>query len=124
VISETHLDALFAALADPTRRAILATLARGEASVMELVEPFDMSQPAVTKHLHVLERAGLITRRREGARRPCKLDPEKLQELARWLGSFQEFWEGSFSRMDEYLKELQRKEKRHARTDRSGRRSK
>ena len=91
---------------------------------MELVEPFDMSQPAVTKHLHVLERAGLITRRREGARRPCKLDPEKLQELARWLGSFQEFWEGSFSRMDEYLKELQRKEKRHARTDRSGRRSK
>jgi DNA-binding transcriptional ArsR family regulator len=122
-MSEAQLDVMFAALADPTRRAILRTLAHGEASVMELAEPFDMSQPAVTKHLNVLERAGLITRRREGVRRPCKLDPEKLQELARWLGTFQEFWEGSFSRMDEVLKELQRKEKRHARTDRSHRRS-
>jgi DNA-binding transcriptional ArsR family regulator len=124
VISETQLDATFAALADPTRRAILAKLARGEASVMELAEPFDMSQPAVTKHLNVLERAGLITRRREGARRPCNLEPERLQELARWLGTFQEFWEDSFSRMDDYLEQLQRKEKRHARTDRSDRRSK
>jgi DNA-binding transcriptional ArsR family regulator len=124
VISETDLDAMFAALADPTRRAILAKLATGEASVMELAEPFDMSQPAVTKHLNVLERAGLITRRRDGARRPCKLDPEKLGELSRWLGTFQEFWEASFSRMDEVLQELQRKEKGHARTGRSDRRSK
>ena len=112
---------MFAALADPTRRAILATLARGEASVMELAEPFDMSQPAVTKHLNVLERAGLITRRREGQRRPCKLEAARLQELSRWLGTFQEFWEDSFSRMDEYMQELQRKEKAHARNDRSDR---
>jgi DNA-binding transcriptional ArsR family regulator len=121
MIREADLDAMFAALADPTRRSILATLARGEASVMELAEPFDMTQPAITKHLNVLERAGLITRRREGQRRPCKLEPEKLHELARWLGTFQEFWEDSFSRMDDYLHELQRKDKAHARNDRSDR---
>jgi DNA-binding transcriptional ArsR family regulator len=121
MIAEADLDAIFAALADPTRRSILATLARGEASVMELAEPFDMSQPAITKHLNVLERAGLITRRRDGQRRPCKLEPKRLEELARWLGTFQEFWEDSFSRMDDYLEELQRKEKAHARTDRSDR---
>lgn len=121
MIAERDLDAMFAALADPTRRSILATLARGEASVMELAEPFDMSQPAITKHLGVLERAGLITRRRDGQRRPCKLEPKRLEELARWLGTFQEFWEDSFSRMDDYLQELQRKETAHARTDRSHR---
>jgi DNA-binding transcriptional ArsR family regulator len=121
MIAEADLDAIFAALADPTRRSILATLARGEASVMELAEPFDMSQPAITKHLNVLERAGLITRRRDGQRRPCKLEPKRLEELARWLGTFQEFWEDSFSRMDDYLEQLQRKEKTHARTDRSDR---
>ena len=123
MLAEQDLDAMFAALADPTRRAILATLARGEASVMELAEPFDMSQPAITKHLGVLERAGLITRRKEGQRRPCKLEPERLALLARWLGGFQQFWEDSFSRMDDYLEELQRKEKSHARNDRSHRKS-
>ncbi len=123
MISERDLDAIFAALADPTRRAILATLAHGEASVMELAEPFDMSQPAITKHLGVLERAGLITRRKEGQRRPCKLEPKRLAELARWLGGFQRFWEDSFARMDDYLEELQRKEKSNARPDRSHRRS-
>src|SRR6476659_3281422 len=119
MIAEADLDAIFAALADPTRRSILATLARGEASVMELAEPFDMSQPAITKHLGVLERAGLITRRRDGQRRPCKLEPKRLEQLARWLGTFQEFWEDSFSRMDDYLEQLQRKEKASARTHRS-----
>jgi DNA-binding transcriptional ArsR family regulator len=123
MITEPDLDAMFAALADPTRRSILAKLARGEASVMELAEPFDMSQPAITKHLGVLERAGLITRRREGQRRPCRLEPTKLEELARWLGGFQAFWEDSFSRMDDYLAELQRKEKAHVRKDRSDRKS-
>ena len=123
MIAEADLDAMFAALADPTRRAILATLARGECSVMELAEPFDMSQPAITKHLGVLERAGLITRRRDGQRRPCKLEPKRLEQLARWLGTFQEFWEDSFSRMDDYLEELKRKEKAHARTHRSDRKS-
>src|SRR6478736_8893141 len=108
MIAEQDLDVMFAALAGPTRRAILAKLATGEASVMELAEPFDMSQPAVTKHLNVLERAGLITRRRDGQRRPCKLEPKRLEELARWLGGFQAFWEDSFSRMDDYLKELQK----------------
>jgi DNA-binding transcriptional ArsR family regulator len=123
MISEHDLDAMFAALADPTRRALLATLAHGEASVMELAEPFDMSQPAITKHLGVLERAGLITRRKEGQRRPCKLEPKRLEQLARWLGGFQQFWEASFSRMDDYLEELQRKEKADARKHRSDRRS-
>jgi len=123
MITEHDLDAIFAALADPTRRSILAKLARGEASVMELAEPFDMSQPAITKHLGVLERAGLITRRREGQRRPCRLEPKRLEELACWLGGFQEFWEDSFSRMDDYLEELQRKEKSHVRKDRSDRKS-
>ncbi len=123
MIREADLDAMFAALADPTRRSILAKLARGEASVMELVERYDLSQPAITKHLNVLERAGLITRRREGQRRPCRLEPRRLEELARWLGTFQEFWEDSFSRMDDYLQELQRKEKADARSDRSHRRS-
>lgn len=121
MIASADLDAMFAALADPTRRSILARLARGEASVMELAEPFDMSQPAITKHLGVLERAGLITRRRDGQRRPCKLEPKRLEELARWLGTFQEFWEDSFSRMDDYLQELQRKEKADARPHRRDR---
>lgn len=121
MIAEQDLDAMFAALADPTRRAILAKLARGEASVMELAEPFDMSQPAITKHLGVLERAGLITRRREGQRRPCRLEPKRLEQLARWLGGFQAFWEDSFARMDDYLEELQRKENSHGRKDRSHR---
>src|SRR5712675_2651368 len=102
-----RLDATFAALADPTRRAILARLAAGEASVMELAAPFDMSQPAVSKHLKVLERAGLILRGREAQRRPCRLDPGRLKQAADWLGTYRQFWEASYSRLDDYLHELQ-----------------
>ena len=115
MIRERDLDAIFAALADPTRRAILARLTTGEYSVMELAEPFAVSQPAITKHLNVLEAAGLISRRRDGQRRPCKLEARRLAELAEWIGSFREFWEASFDRLDDYLSTLQ-KEKSHATT--------
>jgi DNA-binding transcriptional ArsR family regulator len=111
VISERDLDATFAALSDGTRRAIVARLATGEASVMELARPFDMSQPAVSKHLKVLERAGLISRRREAQRRPCRLEPRRLQQIAEWVGTYRHFWEESFGRLDDYLQELQAKEK-------------
>ena len=107
MLSETALDAAFAALADPTRRAIIARLTRGDASVLELAEPFDISQPAVTKHLKVLERAGLISRGRDAQRRPCHLEPERLKDVSEWLGSFREFWEKSYARLDDYLQELQ-----------------
>ena len=106
----TRLDATFAALADPTRRAILARLAKGEASVLELAAPFDMSQPAISKHLKVLERAGLIARGREAQWRPCKLEAEPLKEIADWVGEYRKFWEERFDRLDEYLRELQQKE--------------
>jgi DNA-binding transcriptional ArsR family regulator len=99
------------ALADPTRRAILARLATGEASVMELAEPFAMSQPAVSKHLKVLERAGLISRSREAQRRPCRLEPQRLKDISEWVGTYREFWEESYRRLDDYLVELQSKEK-------------
>jgi DNA-binding transcriptional ArsR family regulator len=117
---EDRLDRTFAALADPTRRAILARLAAGEATVMELAAPFDMSQPAITKHLKVLERAGLISRSRDAQWRPCRLDPRPLKEAADWLERYRAFWEESFDRLEEYLHELQdkpmpRKEKRHGR---------
>jgi DNA-binding transcriptional ArsR family regulator len=102
-----RLDATFAALADPTRRAILARLASGEASVLELAEPFDMSQPAISKHLKVLERAGLISRGRDAQRRPCRLEATPLAEATGWLESYRQFWEGSFTRLDSLLKELQ-----------------
>ena len=101
----------FGALADPTRRAILAKLAKGDASVLELAEPFDMSQPAISKHLKVLERAGLIERGRDAQRRPCRLDPRRLKQAAEWLGTYRQFWEESYSRLDDYLRELQTKEK-------------
>jgi len=110
-MSETELDATFAALADGTRRAIVARLARGEASVMELAEPFDMTQPAISKHLKVLERAGLISRRRDAQRRPCCLVPERLQQVSEWVGSYREYWEESYSRLDDLLNALQSKEK-------------
>src|ERR1700761_4010107 len=97
----------FSALADPTRRAILARLALGETSVTELAEPFEMSMPAVSKHLRVLERAGLITRGREAQWRPCKLKPEPLREAAGWLEEYRQFWESSFDRLDDYLQRLQ-----------------
>src|SRR3954451_23146138 len=101
-----RLSATFAALADPTRRAILARLASGEASVMELAKPFAMSQPAISKHLKVLERAGLISRSRDAQRRPCRIDAKPLAEANRWLEKYREFWEGSFERLDTLLEEL------------------
>jgi DNA-binding transcriptional ArsR family regulator len=110
-ISESDLDAAFAALADRTRRAILARLTLGEASVMELAEPFAMSQPAISKHLKVLEHAGLISRSRDAQRRPCRLEPQRLKEVTEWLFTYRELWEESYSRLDDYLEELQTKEK-------------
>jgi DNA-binding transcriptional ArsR family regulator len=104
------LSATFMALADPTRRAILARLARGETSVTELAQPFDMSLPAISKHLKVLERAGLITRGRDAQWRPCQLAAEPLREVATWVEQYRRFWEGSFDRLEDYLKELQANE--------------
>ena len=101
------LDATFAALADPTRRAILARLAGGEASVMELAEPFAMSQPAISKHLRVLERAGLISRGRAAQRRPCRLQAARLAEANQWLERYRQFWEQRYQRLDQLLQELQ-----------------
>jgi DNA-binding transcriptional ArsR family regulator len=109
------LSVTFAALADPTRRAILARLANGETSVTELAAPFDMSMPAVSKHLKVLERAGLIARGRTAQWRPCKLEAAPLREIADWVDHYREFWEQSFDRLDEYLRELKHKEKKHGR---------
>src|SRR5215210_6109474 len=108
-MSPDPISATFAALADPTRRAILERLAAGEASVTELAAPFDMSLPAITKHLKVLERAGLITRSRDAQWRPCKLQAKPLQEAADWIEQYRQFWEESFDRLDAYLKELQSK---------------
>jgi DNA-binding transcriptional ArsR family regulator len=102
-----RLSTTFAALADPTRRAILARLAQGEMSVGELAEPFDMSLPAVSKHLKVLERAGLIERRREAQWRPARLQAEPLREAADWIDRYRHFWEESFDRLDDYLRTLQ-----------------
>ena len=102
-----RLDATFAALADPTRRAILARLATGEASVNELAEPFAMSQPAISKHLKVLERAGLVSRRRDSQRRPCRLEAGPLADATEWLVRYRQFWEDSFERLDALLAELQ-----------------
>ncbi|WP_437679157.1 ArsR/SmtB family transcription factor [Sorangium sp. So ce131] len=116
MLSPDRLDATFAALADPTRRAILARLAQGEASVMELAEPFDMSLPAISKHLKVLERAGLISRGRDAQRRPCRLEAVPIKEVAAWAEGYRRFWEERFNRLDEYLSELQEKEKKHGRT--------
>ncbi|WEX07936.1 metalloregulator ArsR/SmtB family transcription factor [Chelativorans sp. AA-79] len=105
-----QLSATFAALADPTRRAIIARLTAGEATVNELAAPFDMSLPAVSKHLKVLERAGLISRGRNAQWRPCKLEAGPLKEVADWAERYRQFWEGSFDRLDNYLKEIQQKE--------------
>lgn len=107
---EEQLDSVFAALADPTRRAILSRLAKGERSVTELAEPFDMSMPAVSKHLKVLERAGLIERGREAQYRPCKLNAEPLKDVAGWVERYRRHWEESFDRLDDYLSELQNKQ--------------
>jgi DNA-binding transcriptional ArsR family regulator len=106
---EQQLDATFAALADPTRRAILARLARGEASVSELAKPFDMSQPAISKHLKVLERAGLIRRGRDAQRRPALIEAKPLQEANMWIERYRILWEASFQRLDGLLDQLQAK---------------
>jgi DNA-binding transcriptional ArsR family regulator len=105
--STARLDATFAALADPTRRAILARLARGEAAVTDLAEPFAMSQPAISKHLKVLERAGLISRGRDAQRRPRRLEVRPLREATRWLDNYRQFWEEQFERLDSLLHDLQ-----------------
>jgi DNA-binding transcriptional ArsR family regulator len=101
-----HLSTTLSALADPTRRAILARLSRGESSVTELAAPFAMSLPAISKHLKVLERAGLITRGREAQWRPCRLDPGPLREVADWLEHYRAFWDQSLNRLEDYLREM------------------
>jgi DNA-binding transcriptional ArsR family regulator len=111
-MTSDRLSATFAALADPTRRAILARLASGERSVNELAEPFEMSLPAVSRHLKVLESAGLIVRGREAQWRPCKLEAAPLKEIANWVERYRKFWEQSFDRLDAYLRELQATEKK------------
>lgn len=111
-----RLDATFAALADPTRRAILARLALGEASVAELAEPFEMSQPAISKHLKVLENAGLISRGRDAQRRPRKLEAQPLAEANAWIEKYREIWETNFQRLDDLLEELKAEEKKRTRT--------
>jgi DNA-binding transcriptional ArsR family regulator len=108
-----HLSATFSALADPTRRAILARLASGETTVSELAAPFQISAPAVTKHLKVLEKAGLITRGRQAQWRPCKLAAKPLADVADWVEQYRRFWEQKFDQLDDYLRELQAKEKKH-----------
>ena len=107
-----HLDATFTALADPTRRAILARLAGGDASVLELTKPFAMSQPAISKHLKVLERAGLISRGRDAQRRPCRIEGKPLADASVWLEEYRQIWEGNFQRLDALLEELQAPEKK------------
>jgi DNA-binding transcriptional ArsR family regulator len=114
-----HLSTTFAALADPTRRAILARLAGGECSVSELAEPFDMSMPAVSKHLRVLERAGLIVRGRHAQWRPCRIEAGPLKEVADWTERYRHIWEERFDRLDKYLQQMKAKEeKRHGRKQR------
>ena len=103
----TDLDATFSALADPTRRAILSRLTSGEASVKQLADPFEMTQPAISKHLKVLERAGLITRRRDAQRRLCRIEPDRLQHATQWLLTYREFWTGNFEALDVLLADLQ-----------------
>ena len=113
-----RLDATFAALADPTRRAILARLASGQASVTELAAPFAMSQPAISKHLKVLERAGLVSRGREAQRRPRRLEAKPLAEATKWLGRYRRYWEGNYQRLDALLEELKTKQKKRGSTKR------
>ncbi|VTR95059.1 family transcriptional regulator : Putative transcriptional regulator OS=Singulisphaera acidiphila (strain ATCC BAA-1392 / DSM 18658 / VKM B-2454 / MOB10) GN=Sinac_1870 PE=4 SV=1: HTH_5 [Gemmata massiliana] len=105
-MATARLDATFAALADPTRRAILARLAQGEATVTELVAPFKLSQPAISKHLKVLEKAGLISRGRDAQKRPCRIAPEPLAEANEWLEKYRALWEANFERLDDLLEEL------------------
>ncbi len=108
-----HLSTTLAALADPTRRAILARLATGQATVTELAAPFAMTMPAVSRHLKVLERAGLITRGREAQWRPCRITAAPLKDVANWVARYQRFWTESLDRLDDYLRDVQKKEKKH-----------
>jgi DNA-binding transcriptional ArsR family regulator len=117
-VSSKRLDATFTALADPTRRAILARLIDGEASVVELAEPFAMSQPAISKHLKVLERAGLISRGRDAQRRPCRIEAKPFAEATGWLERYRQLWEGNFARLDALLDGLQAQPKKKQRTKR------
>ena len=110
---DISLDAVFAALADPTRRAIVERLARGNASVTELAEPFQLSQPAISKHLKVLERAGLISQGRDAQRRPRQLEPLRIKQLSDWIGSYKQYLEASYERLENYLQTLQGKEDSH-----------
>jgi DNA-binding transcriptional ArsR family regulator len=116
-----NLDLTFSALADPTRRAILARLALGETSVTDLAEPFDMSMPAVSKHLKVLENAGLITRSREAQWRPCRIEPRALKEVDDWLERYRHFFEGSLDRLGDYLKKLQAGDVKKTKSGKDGR---
>src|SRR5438477_8428948 len=124
MVKQDTLDTTFAALADSTRRAILARLADGQLSVTELAKPFDMSLPAISKHLKVLERAGLIARGRDAQWRPCRLDAGPLKDVADWVDHYKKFWEESFDRLDEYLREIQKKEKDNVPKNRNSRRNK
>jgi DNA-binding transcriptional ArsR family regulator len=117
-MSTDRLSTTLAALADPTRRAILARLVSGECSVSELAEPFDMSLPAVSKHLRVLERAGLIAQRREAQWRPCRIEAGPLKEVADWTEHYRHIWEERLDRLDEFLQTMKKKEKRHGRKQR------
>ena len=110
---DTTLDAVFAALADPTRRAIVQRLARGRASVTELAAPFRLSQPAISKHLKVLEQAGLVSHAREAQRRPRQLEPQRIKQLSDWIGTYREYLEASYERLENYLRNLQAKEDPH-----------
>lgn len=118
-LASPRLDATFAALADPTRRAIVARLALGEATVMELAEPFDMSQPAISKHLKVLENAGLISRGRDAQRRPCRLEPQVLADASGWLDHYRDVWERNFRRLDALLDEMKSQQRKSATPRRS-----
>jgi DNA-binding transcriptional ArsR family regulator len=114
-MAQDRLSTTFAALADPTRRAILARLALGETSVSEIAKPFDMSLPAISKHLKVLEHAGLITRGREAQWRPCRIEPRALKNVDNWLERYRRFWDERLDRLDDYLRTLQAKDKKHGR---------
>ena len=118
-MANDQLSVTFAALADPTRRAILARLAQGEASVTELAKPFDLSLPGVSKHLKVLQRAGLIRQSRNAQWRPCRLEPARLQEASEWVGEYRRFWDESFQRLDDVLQDLIQEEKRKDERERS-----
>src|SRR2546423_1105979 len=119
-LTPARLNATFAALAHPTRRAILARLATGEASVAELAKPFKMSQPAISKHLKVLERAGLVSRGQDAQRRPRKLEAKPLAEATEWLEKYREYWEGNFRRLDSLLREMKAGQSKHSRPKKKG----